>query len=745
MPDRSPWRVRPVIAGPATILGLAVLPWLVPAPVKADPLWSWRTPRPTGVRLEALAVGPDDTVVAVGLGGTVVVSGDAGLTWSQTSRLGEVPWLRDVVVLPTGELLAVGDAPVAYLSASLGATWTEIPVPGDADALPHVSMSPAGEVWIGTDDGRLLRGDAALLDFAEAVDLAEGPIHDLDFAGAIGFAATYDGAFRSLDGGTTWAPVPGPGQPFEGFFDVTVRNADEVVLYEAFSEWTSTDGGDTWTERTGFDVPDYFRRALWLGPGQRLVALDGEGAEIWSTLDDGLTWTRLLQMPFSGVSDLLRGPGGRLFAITSAGDLLRSDDDGITWTNAVTRPGGVPGPVSCLGRVPGTDVVLAGVQAGFPGAGLLRSVDGGVHWTDAALDVEAWQFVDVAFPTPDLGVAGGLSAAGRVGVYLSTDQGASWTYTFVDAPEAPFRLPEDLDVAPDGSITLFAQGSGIDATPAVYRRLPDATWERRDAGLPAGFWKARIAFGDADHGLLLDEDGRFFETEDGTTWTPHTPVGLPPFRAVGLAFTAPTVALSVVDHPSDPAGSGVYRSDDGGDTWSPVWTGHRLRVLSVDHAASTAAAAWYEAPLAVSRDAGSTWDTVVPPFTHFAFSILASPDGLLLGTANSAIVGMTLDDVVAVASPPVPSRPELVAAPTPFRDRVALSFTAPVRGTVSIEVHDAGGRRVFARTSPPLEAGDHILHWDGRDARGRPVPVGVYWARVVQDGQRVGTTRVVRR
>ena len=35
----------------------------------------------------------------------------------------------------------------------------------------------------------------------------------------------------------------------------------------------------------------------------------------------------------------------------------------------------------------------------------------------------------------------------------------------------------------------------------------------------------------------------------------------------------------------------------------------------------------------------------------------------------------------------------------------------------------------------PLPAGEHETAWDGRDAGGRAVPGGVYFARVAADGQ----------
>lgn len=69
--------------------------------------------------------------------------------------------------------------------------------------------------------------------------------------------------------------------------------------------------------------------------------------------------------------------------------------------------------------------------------------------------------------------------------------------------------------------------------------------------------------------------------------------------------------------------------------------------------------------------------------------------------------------------------------PNPFRRSTTIAFSVGVAGPVSIELFDAGGRRVRALASGFRPAGRHAVTWDGADSAGRSVPSGVYFVRLV--------------
>jgi hypothetical protein len=81
---------------------------------------------------------------------------------------------------------------------------------------------------------------------------------------------------------------------------------------------------------------------------------------------------------------------------------------------------------------------------------------------------------------------------------------------------------------------------------------------------------------------------------------------------------------------------------------------------------------------------------------------------------------------------------QLEIAPNPSRGTVMLRFRMPAAGEGEVSMYDLRGRlvRVLARGGFP--AGDQGLSWDGRDASGRRVAPGIYFALV-----RVGAQNIV--
>ncbi len=100
----------------------------------------------------------------------------------------------------------------------------------------------------------------------------------------------------------------------------------------------------------------------------------------------------------------------------------------------------------------------------------------------------------------------------------------------------------------------------------------------------------------------------------------------------------------------------------------------------------------------------------------------------------------TLDAPVGVA----PARATLAeAAPNPARGISTFAFTLPRAGRAELSVHDLAGRRVTTLASGSRAAGRHEARWDGRDADGRGLPAGVYFARLATADGTV-TRRVLR-
>ncbi|HEX9642292.1 MAG TPA: FlgD immunoglobulin-like domain containing protein [Candidatus Krumholzibacteria bacterium] len=91
-----------------------------------------------------------------------------------------------------------------------------------------------------------------------------------------------------------------------------------------------------------------------------------------------------------------------------------------------------------------------------------------------------------------------------------------------------------------------------------------------------------------------------------------------------------------------------------------------------------------------------------------------------------------------VSSPPAGKELDLRQnKPNPFNPRTSIEFTLTRQGLVDLEIFDVRGRIVRRLVHQALDAGDHHLVWDGRDASGAGVAAGPYFYRLQSGGASV--------
>jgi uncharacterized protein (TIGR03437 family) len=240
--------------------------------------------------------------------------------------------------------------------------------------------------------------------------------------------------------------------------------------------------------------------------------------------------------------------GRVMFIATPNAGVWRTRDGGTNWT-PVTDNQASPA-IGALALDPtNPDTVYAGTgdPIGFSGAGILKSTDGGNTWTltaqpfatgygghriaSIAVSPTNGQIVLAAVAPPASGLV-------SVGIYRSTDGGATWRSALVGP------LGYQVIFHPtDGNIAWATLGP--DPNPASN---PPRT------------------------GILKSTDA-------GATWTPINgsgpgalPVSTAFFFRLAVAPSAPnTMYASLASSTSNPAGIiGMYKSTDGGGTWSPL-------------------------------------------------------------------------------------------------------------------------------------------------------------------------------
>ena len=79
--------------------------------------------------------------------------------------------------------------------------------------------------------------------------------------------------------------------------------------------------------------------------------------------------------------------------------------------------------------------------------------------------------------------------------------------------------------------------------------------------------------------------------------------------------------------------------------------------------------------------------------------------------------------------------------PNPGRGPFTLGFTLPRAGEGSLDLYDVAGRKVRGLSRGWMEAGSHVMTWDGRDERGVEASAGVYVVRLATEN--VSLTRIL--
>lgn len=256
------------------------------------------------------------------------------------------------------------------------------------------------------------------------------------------------------------------------------------------------------------------------------------------------------------------GSGGTtVYAGMASGGLWKTIDAGTTWTPVFDDQG--TAAVADVAVAPSdADVVWVGtgernsLRSNSWGDGVYRSTDGGESWEHVGLE-ETTQIGRVAVHPEDPETAY-VAALGHLwgtnperGVYRTTDGGESWEQLLFVDDTTGFV---DLEMHPGDPRVLFA---------ASWHRLRWGGGHMEGAGAGSGIWRS---------------------TDGGETWTeltaPGNDRGLPSEKLgrIGLAVhpESPEVVYAVVQvahgakRPDVSPHGGLFRSDDGGDTWTRV-------------------------------------------------------------------------------------------------------------------------------------------------------------------------------
>lgn len=206
----------------------------------------------------------------------------------------------------------------------------------------------------------------------------------------------------------------------------------------------STDGGETWTQPSGTGDA----MAISASPEQPTVLYQAGHDLFLKSTDGGETWSEpgFGNLPGTDIHGFTVSPeSGWLYANVAGQGLYRSENEGESWEFVTSAAAGA----MTLAAGPGSPAVLYALTMD---QGLIRSDDGGNSWQPTEL--VPGMSMSGLYVHPE---SGDLYTTGREGVYLSTDQGESWTAL---GPDEPMALVA-ADSNDESTLMAVAQGGQV--------------------------------------------------------------------------------------------------------------------------------------------------------------------------------------------------------------------------------------------------------------------------------------------
>lgn len=367
--------------------------------------------------------------------------------------------------------------------------------------------------------------------------------------------------------------------------------------------------------------------------GATFSALNGSGANVlpagvpmqWLTVDPANAGNLI-----AGTGSFDAGPG------PNAPSIFRSTDGGAHWAGVMTvaAPNYLynPSDPSCTGPTPppnicsiSTETLYAGVtEIGFGHGtevyswvqdalygiayGIYSSPDGGATWSAVStVTANVQNFITTL--KPDTSVAGGLYAGGYFGVKHSVDGGVNFSVSVATKTNG------------------FSPNGGADVATASRLAYSGSTW-----------W------------LASQEAGLFVSTDSGATWSSsNSGIDATNIRALGMVTGGPSTRILAGYGDAFRPSPGIYAGIDAGDG-NVGWTNsdanlraYQIRAITVDpvnpsivYAGGRSEQATQISPrnggIYKSADGGATWTTIDATLPQ---RYSPSPRSVFLGTVRS--------------------------------------------------------------------------------------------------------------
>jgi photosystem II stability/assembly factor-like uncharacterized protein len=463
---------------------------------------TWNTIGFSGTR-----VFPIDGGLCVSQNGVFFVTQDGGKSWNSTSLPSSNAIIWNLVPVSSGFIAAATNSPALNYTGQLVLPANQLPPYIDFDWQP--TDGPYGgnirKVFSDNAQNSFALSETQLfktLTFGTWEKLQQpnrGWIADvlIDKPNNAIYALHYDALSKSTSGGTSWTTINN--EAIAGRQAIVLCPNGNIAFSAGYGNgaiYVSTDGGVTFgapklslTDQSIAKLVTTTSSALFVNVFDNLTST----RKILRSKDQGVSWTEVVS-PFPDHEMIASDVSGNLY-IWKPATLYKSADDGDNWINI---SGNLTGYIEYNAEpvITGTGaLLLSGFDPSVAKYGLWKTEDNGAHWIFLPQDFN----IQSVTPVGSRIVAGTLQ-----GLFTSDDNGASFT-----KKSHGITLPNisDLELLRPSKMILLSNSNG-------YSTSDFNTWNTISEPVAYKFFK------NPDGSIIAYGSTAYFKTEDhGATWT----------------------------------------------------------------------------------------------------------------------------------------------------------------------------------------------------------------------------------
>ncbi len=572
---------------------------------------NWQSLGPFGGDIDDVQVSPTNpNIVLAGLapssggGGAMYRSMDGGANWTTVASL-DGKLVHDIAFAADGTAYA-GTIDGVWKSVNGGATFTALNLGiGLNDQVFDVDVDPNDPMvlWCGVADAlgsqavnvlRSTNGGTTWVNRTPPLaapqscsSIAIDPANSNHvFAGFRGFAGGGQ-VWVTTNGGTTWtdrsAGLPGtPVNDLEFASGLIYVAGGQLFGSQNFGLFSSSNDGATWDQRHDGTWTNLVSQDIAVDPNNPSILFVGSaGAGLYRSTNGGSAWTTMVggtgSLSVNAVS-FAPGSSSTLYTGSASNAVWKSTNAGASFGASSAGIGALDVFSIAANPLNGNELAIA--FQGQNNGGVFTSLDAGANWSLAALPGTRFQHVRFSPQGTLFAISDGPTTIGAEGLYRRT--GSSWSSIGPDQGTLFESELYGLRVSANDPNLIVAVGADFGVAgfePTVWRTSTGgASWTKVYEGVTTNLPLQDVLVVDAatDTTWLAPyvdfsgggAGGVLRSSNSAVTWAASN-AGLPAqFRSESIAGTTLGGGAVYVSNSWSGSGNGVFRSVNGGLSWS---------------------------------------------------------------------------------------------------------------------------------------------------------------------------------